>query len=474
MEMSFTDFQSDLEDLHETHSEQVRRESEVTYYDEFAKSELIDLAPRLYEQLIEGWSRSYYSGAKHLQAIMHYALPDKPSSLLHQQHWKQSIEAVRIGLRSLPTVRALSVEHELDRVYYIQSSSAGYGYQGAKGPQFGHNHIRAIKRAKATLYSAIRKDGQGLAHAIRESVPDVGYTRTQLADITQSTKVRGVWGRAFHYILLEGCTARPLLEAVMNSSTFIMIGRDPVKTVPVLLSNTSAQCKWLTALDWQTFDATVNRFEIDTAFSLLKEKIIFPTKEDEHCFEFCRVMFTHKKIAAPNGKIYWSHKGIPSGSYFTSLIGSIVNRLRIEYLWRLKFNRGPTICYTLGDDSLIGDDYFYDPTEIAHNAHDLNWILNPSKTESSTIPGEVTFLGRTSKGNVNQRDLKRCLRLLILPEYPVESGDISAYRAQSIAEDAGHTSELLNAIARRLKRKYGIAQYEDVPILLRRDRKSVV
>ncbi|QED42871.1 ORF1 [Dactylorhiza cryptic virus 1] len=468
MEFTFNDFQADLEDLHETHSERVRRESEVTYYDEYAKNELLSYEPRLYEQVIEGWSRSYYSGQKHLQAIMQYALPNKSITMVDQHDWNQSVIAVKNGLRSLPTVRAFSIESQLDQVYYIQSSSAGYGYQGAKGPLYHDNHMRAIRRAKATLYSAIKPDGEGLDYAIKESVPDVGYTRTQLADITQTTKVRGVWGRAFHYILLEGASARPLLEAAMSSSTFIMVGRDPVKTVPVLLSNTSAQCRWLTALDWQTFDATVNRFEIDTAFSILKEHLIFPTKDDEQNFEFCRLMFIHKKIAAPDGKIYWSHKGIPSGSYYTSLIGSIVNRLRIEYLWRLKFNRGPQICYTLGDDSLIGDDDFYSPTEIANKASDLGWILNPNKTECSTIPGEVTFLGRTSKGNLNHRDLKRCLRLLILPEYQVTSGSISAFRAQSIAEDAGNTSEILNTIARRLKRRYGIADEADVPTYLRR------
>ncbi|UTQ50922.1 MAG: RNA-dependent RNA polymerase, partial [Plant associated deltapartitivirus 4] len=462
----FTDFQSELECTNQRHHEGVGRESETIYEDEFAKAELLEIEPHLYERWIQGWARSYYTGEKHLDAILQYATPNIPINRLNQHVWRQSVEAVRDGLRSLSRVRALSVQTELDSVYYIQSSSAGYGYHSAKGEQGGEVHNRAIRRAKATLYDAIRPDGHGIEYVIKESVPDVGYTRTQLANIAENLKVRGVWGRAFHYILLEGTTARPLLESAQVSNTFMMIGRDPTTSVPGLLSSIKGQYKWLTSIDWSQFDATVSRFEIQTAFDLLKERVIFPDFETEMCFELCKQLFMHKKIAAPDGKIYFSHKGIPSGSYYTSLIGSVVNRLRIEYLWRLRFNRGPQACYVLGDDSLIGDDDLFDPADIAEMAYPLNWLTNPNKTECSTIPGMITFLGRTVKGGMNQRDLKRCLRLLILPEHPVESGDISAYRAESIAADAGFTGSVLNTIAKRLKKFYGIASEEEVPIKL--------
>ncbi|QRG29187.1 putative RdRp [Ambrosia cryptic virus 2] len=465
----FTQFSSDLERLNQRHSEQLRRESETIYEDQFAKTELLDISPRLYETCIQGWARSYYSGDKHLAAIMQYATPNIPINQLNQAIWTESIEAVRHGLRSLTRVRAYSVNTELKSVHYIQSSSAGYGYIGAKGEPDGTNHNRAVSRAKATLYSAIRSDGEGIDYAIRESVPDVGYTRTQLAHIAENQlKVRGVWGRAFHYILLEGTAAKPLLDSFQRSNTFVMIGSDPVTRVPEILSKISDDGKWIMSIDWSQFDATVSQFEIETAFDILKAFIDFPDFDTEMCYEFCKHMFIHKKVAAPDGFIYWAHKGIPSGSYYTSLIGSIINRLRIEYLWRLKFDEGPNVCYVLGDDSLIAYDRFYDPNELAAEAFKLNWLMNPEKTEYSTIPNAITFLGRTVRGGMNQRDLKKCLRLLILPEYPVEDGRIAAYRAEAIAEDAGGTSEVLNTIAKRLKRIYGVALEHEVPIRLRR------
>ncbi|UTQ50848.1 MAG: RNA-dependent RNA polymerase [Plant associated deltapartitivirus 2] len=463
----FKQFSSELEDLHQNHSEEVRRMPNITLYDQFALDELSDLYPQLYEQWIFQWSRSYYTSDKHLEAVMKYANQNIPINRLNQDVWTQAVDAVRDGLRNLQRVRALSVKTELDIVKYIQSSSAGYGYIGAKGPLREFNHMRAIKRALATLYSATAADGEGPDYAIRESVPDVGYTRTQLTDLTEKTKIRSVWGRSFHYILLEGTSAKPLLEGLMTNPTFIQIGSDPIFNVPAKLSELHEKFKWLYSVDWSTFDATVHRFEINTAFDLIKERLFFPDFDTEMAFELSRQLFIHKKIAAPDGKIYWSHKGIPSGSYFTSIIGSIVNRLRMEYLWRLKYGRGPGCCYTLGDDSLIGDDLYYNPQELSDTAMQYGWIINPDKTECSTNPGAITFLGRTSVGGQNQRDLKRCVRLLLLPEYPVASGDISAFRAKAIAQDAGGNSEVLNRIAKRLKQKYGIADESVVPSYFR-------
>ncbi|UTQ50847.1 MAG: RNA-dependent RNA polymerase [Plant associated deltapartitivirus 1] len=463
----FTNFSQDFEETGKTHTHAVRRDPEVTYEDTFAMKVLMNKYPALYDNIIRGWSRSYYSGEAHMKAIMQYATPNTNYEQCNKKAYEQAVANVQESLRSLPTVRAFNVMNELDLVPYESSSAAGFDYISVKGPTEGENHIRAIKRAKATLMSAIADDGEGIEHTIETYVADVGYTRTQLTDLREKMKVRGVWGRAFHYILLEGTSASPLLEAFAKSNTFFHIGKDPTVSVPNLLSYTKSQARWLTAIDWRAFDATVSRFEINHAFNIIKKCISFPNFETEQAFELSRLLFTHKKLAAPDGKIYWIHKGIPSGSYFTSIIGSIVNRLRIEYLWLLQYNRSPKTCFTQGDDSLIGDDELFSPMDMSYLVNHLNWWINPTKSMTSKIIEEITFLGRSSLGGLNQRDLKRCLRLLMLPEYPVTSGAISAYRANSIWRDSGSTSQILLEIATTLRRKYGIASRDQVPRYLR-------
>jgi hypothetical protein len=467
-EYEFTDFHGDMVRLPGTHTYNIRREPEHTYFDEYARAKLIRFNKELHDQYILGWSRSYYSHERHLEALLNYATPDIPVTNIDLDLYTKCFNEVRTGLSSLPKVRALDVLTELDSVSYKSSTAAGYDYNGTKGPFRGQNHMRAITRARAIVHDVRERGIPALENTIKSMVPDVGYTRTQLTDLSEKTKVRNVWGRAFHYILLEGVVADPLIRTFSQVNTFYHIGRNPLDSVPKVLSEAARAGKWLYAIDWKQFDATVSRFEINAAFQIILEKLDFPNVETAIAFVIAKQLFIHKKIAGPDGKYYWVHKGIPSGSYFTSIIGSIVNRLRIEYLWRAIKNDGPKLCYTQGDDSLSSDDDFIPPEKFAEVANRIGWVFNPDKTEYSTIPGEVTFLGRTMVGGMNTRSLVRCIRLLILPEYPVESGKISAYRARSIAEDAGGLSAILNRIADELEAEYGVASEDEVPLYFKR------
>lgn len=464
----FEDFDEEVELLPETHPHLIRREAETIIVDQFALSELNNEWPNLYEHSLHGWARSFYTLEGHMDAIHAFSSPDTPISSVGPMLYNSAVQKIQNELSSLPLSRAFDVLSELDKVRYEQSSSAGYNYVGPKGPLDGDNHKRAIRSAKAVLWSAIRDIDGGPAYTIRNMVPDVGYTRTQLTDLREKTKVRGVWGRVFHYILLEGVTARPLLETFMRADTFYHIGKDPQLSVPRLLSEFASECRWLYAIDWSSFDTTVSRFEIEAAFDVMRNLIEFPNFETLQSFELCRLFFTHKKIAAPDGHVYWVHKGIPSGSYFTSMVGSIINRIRIEYLWNVIKGRSPKKCATQGDDSLVGDDELVSIDELTRFAARHGWKINASKTEYSRSPEFVSFLGRTTRGGLNVRELDKCLKLLIFPEHRVPSGRISAYRAKSINEDCGYLSNYIRVIAHRLKRKYGIATEDEVPSLLKR------
>ena len=464
----FGDYHGDMQRLEETHPHKVRREPGLTYVDTFAQSKIVNTHQELYNQAIEGWSRSYYDPEKHMEQILNYATPDIPPSKIDFELYKQCMQSIMNGFRSLPKARAFDVLTELDRVAYKSSTAAGYDYTGEKGPYRGPNHMKAIARARAIIGDVYDRGVAGMDHAIRTMVPDVGYTRTQLTNLAEKMKVRSVWGRAFHYILIEGAIADPLVRMFVTNKSFYHIGRDPLDSVPEVLSEAVSKGKWLYAIDWKQFDANVSRFELQAAFDILRSLIIFPNLHTAVAYLISRELYIHKKLAAPDGHVYWVHKGIPSGSYFTSIIGSIVNRLRIEYLWRKLLGRGPNCCYTQGDDSISSDDAFIPPEDFARVANEIGWAINPDKTEYSTLPNDVTFLGRTMIGGLNTRNILKCIRLLVYPEFPVESGRISAYRAKSIAEDAGGLSAILNRIADELEAEYGVASEDEVPPYFRR------
>jgi len=462
----FTEFNSPLERTNATHSHRITREVETVLYDSFALDEVLRLDPLAVEQRLEGWARSYYTKEKHMQSILNYGTNDPPARLFDINSWQHAIEATRTELTKLGRVRAFNALTELDQVPYESTAAAGFDYPGNKGRFRGPNHMRAISRARAILGSAV-DNTDGIHRAILTMVPDVGYTRTQLTYLPDKLKVRGVWGRAFHYILLEGTVAAPLLEAFKHTDTFFYIGKDPVFDVPRTIHRAKHEGEWLFTLDWSGFDATASTYEINTAFDLIKEIIEFPNWQTEVAFELSRHLFIHKKIAAPDGNIYFAHKGVPSGSYFTMIIGSIINKLRCEYMWHLIHGKSPAFIVTQGDDALGSDNEQFNVEVAAEAVAPLNWFLNPNKVEITKFPYLVEFLGRTEKGGINVRELTRCLRLLVYPETEVVSGEISAYRARAIAEDAGGLSELLNRVAQRLADSYGIAEEQNVPKRLR-------
>lgn len=87
---------------------------------------------------------------------------------------------------------------------------------------------------------------------------------------------------------------------------------------------------------------------IELAFAILESKIDFRTvyKEDGdfilgekkanrmyNVFDFVRNYFINTKMMLPNSDIYQKADGIPSGSTFTSIIGSIVNMIVIDFLF---------------------------------------------------------------------------------------------------------------------------------------------
>lgn len=428
----------------------IQREQEVTLVDPFML-EAFQAYPFGYDwNKLEGWSRSYYTTEGHMESVLKMN-SDRPFTKPFDASMLATDNYCKRYFGSLGRVRSMKFR-ELDKVPFEPTSSAGIGLPGRKGDD--GNHTKAIHQATATINNCLR---HGIQHVIENSTPDVAYTRTQLTQVSEGLKVRNVFGEAFQYILIEGLTASPLMDFFVQNDTFFFVGLDPRKAVPDILESFKRKCPLLMSIDWKSFDTSVEAWEISDAFDLLESILDFKGRKSRAAFEFSRIFFINRKIAAPDGNEYMKQASVPSGSFFTMLIDAIVNWRRILYLYHRAYGKFPIDIKVQGDDSLVA---CHDAVTAEGLALQIppssRWDMNPFKCPTGKSGSTVPFLQRRLKWGDQARDVDKVERLAIYPEYEVTDPQISSYRARAIWEDCNYESNILGFATEYLEKKYGI------------------
>lgn len=432
----------------------VRREPHTTIIDNFMMEAFQDYGDRFNFAKLDGWSRSLYTREGHMDSI-HRIQSHRRFHKPTDDSMTQTDDYCRQVFRTLGTTQSLDYHTQLGHVPFEPNSAAGIGIPGKKGDP--GNLAKAINQAVATLQRSLR---DGISSVIEDSTPDMAYTRTQLTQLSTGIKVRNVFGQAFQYILLEGLSASPLMDFFVNRETFFFVGQDPRTAVPYLLESFKKKGSLMMSIDWSAFDTSVENWENVDAFNLLETILTFPNLETRAAFEFSRILFINRKIAAPDGNVYFKQKSVPSGSYYTMLIDSIINWRRILYLHHRATKSFPNDIRTQGDDSLVSTVDSVSPEALMLQIpQDSQWQLNPSKCPTGKSGSSVPFLQRTLKWGDQSRDLDRVERLAIYPEYEVETGEISAFRARALWEDCNYESVVLAHATSYLESKYGIPTF---------------
>jgi hypothetical protein len=400
---------------------------------------------------LSDYTRGMYSLDLHYSALKHYDRPlaeenRRCSFVRTDPLYRQAFEHVRKLLRLDTPAEAIPL-NTMDDIPYIGSSAAGYGYHGNKRD----NYHLARSRAWATIRMYQDKNPNF------KYVPDKAFTRTQLSSIS-NPKIRHIWGKSFHNLLLEGSSAYPLNQAYLKIDSPMYIGVNLYKEMPWRIlrlfakeSNSTAYC-----LDWSRFDMNVNSAQIEDAFSILKENIRFPTKMEEDAFDFTAEHFINTPIVMPDGKLFLCSTGIPSGSYYTQLVDSIVNLIFITWLL-LRQGLNPPLIYVLGDDSIFAiiKTLRFDLDIAASDAAILGWLLHPDKCIVTSTWTDVHFLGHHFYGSSLYREDFLCLTLALFTEDPVQHYAHSITRIRGLLVDCGFNSFYLYQLLQLMLAHYG-------------------
>lgn len=176
-------------------------------------------------------------------------------------------------------------------------------------------------------------------------------------------KLRLIWVYPAHMTFAEGMFAMPLIRAYKQQlgSPYGIWIRYQCGDMRYLRSKKLPEYTWLAA-DWSGFDATVPPWIIRDAFQILLENLDLsryefrgiPTDAESlpRLWKTILNYFINTPIKDPDGKVRIKAGGVPSGSYFTNLVDSIVNYIAMAYLLDQK-RYLPSAFYVMGDDVLV-------------------------------------------------------------------------------------------------------------------------
>ena len=276
-------------------------------------------------------------------------------------------------------------------------------------------------------------------------LPALGMRRSQLGSLVDDEgnfdgskvatckKGRLVWCLEAGQILFESQYARPLTEHLATHFANIATGKDP-GTINGYMMRWNSKPHWI-CIDYSKYDSTVQSWLIKEAFDIIK---LFFDKQYHAELDWIMDNFINLPILMPDGELVWAHKGIKSGSYFTQVVGSIINAYMVlsflmhkngcnkekvmNELFDVHFpGRATFMC--MGDDNIIFTYTKIDEHELAEFMKETFGIeVSPTKCDTkydskTGIPKKYPiFLKRSWTPKGSDRNLVDLLINLLHPE----------------------------------------------------------
>ena len=274
------------------------------------------------------------------------------------------------------------------------------------------------------------------------SIPAMSFHRAQISNYVidgrvDSTNIkykdRLVWCVDAGTVAVESQFATPLIEMLVNEAKWYAGGKDPWQLRHAIKRSVFEIGRWY-SLDFSLFDQTVPSWLIKHVFSIIKGWFVL-TNEQERELDWVCQNFIHTSIMLPDGSVNMKHRGIPSGSNFTQVVGSMCNYLVIAtYLISLQTGNsmhdytslfgkmGPSAkdlsFFIMGDDNLFFTREVLNVADLSqYVSRNFGMKIHPEKTDTSDNSGKwPVFLKRTWYGSSEWREPLSLVVNVIHPE----------------------------------------------------------
>lgn len=354
-------------------------------------------------------------------------LPRKPKT----KSYSISLSKVSNAFRLPNVVRPLHIQDVIreypnpDKSPGLPYTRMGYRRKDEVDPRYIKTAAHLIKTGRTTKWH----------------IPCNGVAKTIVA---KTPKIRLIWVYPTEMTFIEGSFAIPLIGAYQTYdhsrnpyAIWVQYGRGHMKKIAKQLP---PKWRWL-ACDWSSFDTNVPAWLIRDAFSILRENIDWSGNYQtagftnplhlERMWKSIIDYFINTPIKYPDGSVKVKRSGVPSGSYFTNLLDTIINAIVITFLLDImKVVTGYRLY--MGDDSLVAcKNKTVNLDRMAELAlATFGFTMSTTKTSYSEQP---MFLGFTiTRMGTPETDYDKLAAQMCLPSYPDKCVEDTITRARAL------------------------------------------
>jgi len=336
---------------------------------------------------------------------------------------------------AVETAQAFRLERKIHPLDFHEVSShmnldtsAGWSFPGAKK----RDVLPQLYQEVRWLAHRMKQGGKEFNPASVQMPPSMAARRGKLTEVGQEVD-RLVWVYPAEMLGIEGIYAVPLIRAyeALGPKNPMLQGKNLDQTIIDWLRR-RGQEKFYLALDISQFDQTVQPWFIRQAFDILKQNIEWATwygkpvspaqqRRWSNVWKTLEWYFINTPMAAPDGVLYRKSLGVPSGSWFTQLVDSIVNFMYVKFA-SLYLGFKVLSLKVLGDDSAAKTSTLADVGQISDLFRSVLQVeVNVAKSIATDDPTQVKLLGFTYGGLERNREFLKWMESFLYPDTDVWS-----------------------------------------------------
>lgn len=318
--------------------------------------------------------------------------------------------------------------------HFRRDTSAGVSFPGKK---------------KGDVMESIYAEGRWLGHRMKQGgkgrfdprmvrMPPCLATQRGHLSPADTPKTRLAWIYPAEMLMVEGLYAPAMYKQFQNMpDSPLLLGRSSHRLYSEWVSK-RMPCERLYGLDFSSFDTKVPAWLIRQAFNILHDNVDWlnwrgkPTTKRSrqkwrNVWDGMVWYFINTPILMPDGRMFRKLRGVPSGSWWTQLVDSVVNWILVKYL---------TLCQgvnarnlkVLGDDSAFVSPHKMSLDKAFADAKAVSMDLSTTKSYAVEDPTQLKLLGVTYRDGHPYRDTEEWFKLALYPEGDVPDIGVSLTR----------------------------------------------